>query len=50
MEFNVIIIKVGCLATEHLIECGCKRIVHFSGVIDEEMPADNKRKGFYRCM
>ena len=32
----------GCLATEHLIKCGCKRIVHFSGVIDEEMPADNR--------
>ena len=36
----------GCLATEHLIKCGCKRIVHFSGVIDEEMPADNREKAF----
>ena len=29
----------GKLATEHLIECGCKKILHLSGVIDEEMPA-----------
>ena len=36
----------GCRATEHLRKCGCKRIVHFSGVIDEEMPADNREKAF----
>lgn len=36
----------GKLATEHLIECGCKKILHFSGVIDEEMPADNREKAF----
>ena len=36
----------GCLATEHLIKCGFKRIVHFSCVIDEEMPADNREKAF----
>ena len=36
----------GKLATEHLIDCGCKRLLHFSGVIDEEMPADNREKSF----
>ena len=36
----------GKLATEHLIECGCKKVLHFSGVIDEEMPADNREKAF----
>ena len=36
----------GKLATEHLIECGCKKILHLSGVIDEEMPADNREKAF----
>ena len=36
----------GKLATEHLIECGCKKLLHFSGVIDEEMPADNREKAF----
>ena len=36
----------GKLATEHLIECGCKKILHRSGVIDEEMPADNREKAF----
>lgn len=36
----------GKLATEHLIDCGCKRLLHFSGVIDEDMPADNREKAF----
>ena len=36
----------GKLATEHLIKCGCKKILHLSGVIDEEMPADNREKAF----
>ncbi len=36
----------GKIATEHLIDCGCKRLLHFSGVIDEEMPADNREKAF----
>ena len=36
----------GKLATEHLIECGCKKILHLRGVIDEEMPADNREKAF----
>ncbi|WP_297712523.1 LacI family DNA-binding transcriptional regulator [Clostridium sp.] len=36
----------GKIATEHLIDCGCKRLLHFSGVIDEDMPADNREKAF----
>lgn len=36
----------GKLSTEHLIDCGCKRLLHFSGVINEEMPADNREKAF----
>ncbi|MBS6184858.1 MAG: substrate-binding domain-containing protein, partial [Clostridium celatum] len=36
----------GKLATEHLIKSGCKRLLHFSGVIDEDMPADNREKAF----
>lgn len=38
----------GILATEHLIKCGCKKILHFSGVIDEDMPADNREKAFIK--
>lgn len=36
----------GKLATEHLIECGCKSLLHFSGVIGEDMPADNRERAF----
>ena len=36
----------GKLATEHLIECGCKMLLHFSGVIGEDMPADNRERAF----
>lgn len=36
----------GSFATQHLIDCGCKKLLHFSGVIDEEMPADNREKAF----
>lgn len=36
----------GKIATEHLIDCGCKRLLHFSGIIDEHMPADNREKAF----
>lgn len=36
----------GSIATNHLIECGCRKLLHFSGVIDEEMPADNREKAF----
>ena len=36
----------GKIATEHLIDSGCKRLLHFSGIIDEHMPADNREKAF----
>lgn len=36
----------GKLATKHLIECGCKNLLHFSGVIGEDMPADNRERAF----
>lgn len=36
----------GKLATEHLIECGCRSLLHFSGVIGEDMPADNRERAF----
>ena len=36
----------GRLAAEHLIECGCKNILHFSGIVNEDMPADAREKGF----
>lgn len=36
----------GKLATEHLIECGCKSLLHFSGIIDEDMPADARAEAF----
>ena len=36
----------GELATQHLISCGCKKLLHFSGVIGEDMPADNREKAF----
>ena len=32
----------GVLATEHLAKCGCKEIVHFSGVERQVMPADRR--------
>lgn len=38
--------KGGKIATEHLIDSGCKRLLHFSGIIDEHMPADNREKAF----
>ncbi|WP_294388763.1 LacI family DNA-binding transcriptional regulator [uncultured Clostridium sp.] len=36
----------GKIATKHLIECGCKNLLHFSGILDEDMPADNREKAF----
>ena len=36
----------GKLATEHLIDCGCKSLLHFSGIIGEDMPADNRERAF----
>ena len=38
--------KGGKIATEHLIDSGCKRLLHFSGVIGEDMPADYREKAF----
>jgi len=36
----------GRMAAEHLIECGCKNLLHFGGVIGKDMPADQRAYGF----
>lgn len=36
----------GNLAAEHLIACGCKNILHISGVYETAMPADDRANGF----
>ncbi len=36
----------GRLAAEHLIACGCKNLIHFSGIIDQEMPGDSRAQAF----
>jgi LacI family sucrose operon transcriptional repressor len=36
----------GVLAATHLIECGCKNLLHFSGIANEKMPADERANGF----
>lgn len=37
----------GALAAEHLIkDCGCKNLIHFSGMRDIPMPADDRERGF----
>ena len=36
----------GALAARHLIEKGCKQLLHFSGIQDECMPADQRLEGF----
>ncbi len=36
----------GCLAAQHLIDCGCKKLLHLSGVKENSMPADDRSKGF----
>ncbi len=36
----------GRMATEHLISCGCKNLLHLSGIQDENMPADARAEGF----
>lgn len=36
----------GHMAAEHLIACGCKNLIHFSGIIDQEMPGDSRAKAF----
>lgn len=39
-------LKGGRLATAHLIESGCKNLVHISGVYGTSMPADDREAGF----
>lgn len=36
----------GKLAAEHLIECGCRNLLHISGVFETAMPADERANGF----
>lgn len=36
----------GRLAAKHLIECGCKNLIHISGVHETAMPADDRATGF----
>lgn len=36
----------GALAAMHLIEKGCKQLLHFSGIENECMPADDRLEGF----
>lgn len=36
----------GRLAAKHLIESGCKNLIHFSGVHETAMPADSRAIGF----
>ena len=36
----------GFLATQHLIERGCKKLLHFGGVADQPMPADERYRAF----
>lgn len=41
----------GCLAAGHLLEKGCKNLIHFSGVNETAMPADSRALGFREvCM
>lgn len=36
----------GKIATQHLIDCGCKNLLHVSGVNETAMPADDRANGF----
>ncbi len=36
----------GKIAAEHLIDCGCKQLLHFGGIAGKDMPADRRAKGF----
>lgn len=36
----------GKMAAEHLIQCGCKNLLHFGGVFGKDMPADLRANGF----
>lgn len=38
----------GVLAANHLIECGCRRLLNFAGVQNSSMPADERSTGFAR--
>ncbi len=40
----------GVLATEYLAKCGCKEIVHFSGVERQVMPANKRCVGFRKSV
>lgn len=42
--------KGGRIATKYLIDCGCKKLLHFSRGIDEEMPAENREKAYIYVM
>lgn len=36
----------GRLAAEHLIQAGCRNLIHFSGIINQEMPGDSREQAF----
>lgn len=36
----------GKLAAAHLIQCGCRHLLHFGGIIGKDMPADRRALGF----
>lgn len=38
----------GILAAEYLISCGCKRLMHFGGVLNADMPADARTEAFMK--
>jgi len=38
----------GELATRHLLECGCKKLLHISGIRNILMPADDRKDAFIR--
>lgn len=39
-------LRGGRLAAEHLIESGCRNLIHISGVYGTSMPADDRETGF----
>ncbi|WP_099205693.1 LacI family DNA-binding transcriptional regulator [Scatolibacter rhodanostii] len=50
-SFNAISIQCdnyegGRMAAQHLISCGCKKILHFGGIAGKNMPADQRAQGF----
>ncbi len=36
----------GRLAATHLVECGCRNVIYYSGLKDLSMPADQRAEGF----